>query len=352
MPALPAPRPLTLADLSPANFGMVMATGIVSIAAQLLGQPRLAQALLLVNVLAYGVLWLLTVLRLVRHPGRFAADLVDHLRGPGFFTLVAGSAVLGSQCLLLWDLQRAAFALWWVTVGLWLVLTYGVLAAFTTKRSKPTLDRGINGAWLLMVVATQSIAVLGALLAPQLALEQRLVMRFAALALWLWGGMLYIWLMALIFYRYTFFVLGPDDLTPPYWINMGAMAISTLAGSLLTLDAPEAPFLLPLLPFIKGFTLFYWASGTWWIPMLLVLGVWRHGIRRVPLRYDPLYWGAVFPLGMYAVCTFDLIEALGLPFLDWLPRLFGAAALLAWSLAFVGLLHRIAGWLRQRPDGR
>jgi tellurite resistance protein TehA-like permease len=351
---VPAARPLTLAELSPANFSMVMATGIVSIAAQLLGHPRLAQALFLVNVLAYGVLWLLTLLRLARHRQRFVADLVDHLRGPGFFTMVAGSGVLGSQCLLLWDLQRMAFALWLVTVALWLVLTYGVLAVFTTKRDKPTLAGGINGAWLLMVVATQSIAVLGALLAPQLPIDQRLVMRFAALALWLWGGMLYIWLMTLIFYRYTFFTLSPDDLTPPYWINMGAMAISTLAGSLLTLDAPEAPFLLPLLPFIKGFTLFYWASGTWWIPMLLVLGVWRHGIRRFPLRYDPLYWGAVFPLGMYAVCTFDLIAALGLDFMHWLPPLFGAAALLAWALAFAGLLHRIGRWARghalARPD--
>ena len=32
--------------------------------------------------------------------------------------------------------------------------------------------------------------------------------------------------------------------------------------------------------------------------MLLILGIWRHVIRRFPLRYDPLYWGAVFPLGM------------------------------------------------------
>jgi hypothetical protein len=89
--------------------------------------------------------------------------------------------------------------------------------------------------------------------------------------MWLWGGMLYIWMMSLIFYRYTFFTLEPGDLSPPYWINMGAMAISTLAGSLLILNSPDAPFLLSLLPFIKGFTVFYWATGTWWIPMLLVL---------------------------------------------------------------------------------
>jgi len=81
---------------------------------------------------------------------------------------------------------------------------------------------------------------------------------------------------------------------------------------------------------------------------LLVLGVWRHVIERVPLRYDPMYWGAVFPLGMYAVCTFDLIQALDLHFLQWLPPLFGTAAVLAWGLAFGGLLHRVGQWARQR----
>src|SRR3546814_8451508 len=74
---------------------------------------------------------------------------------------------------------------------------------------------------------------------------------------------------------------------------MGAMAISTLAGSLLIMNASDAPYLVSLLPFLKGFTIFYWATGTWWIPMLLLLGLWRYGYKRFPFRYDPLYWGAV-----------------------------------------------------------
>jgi voltage-gated anion channel len=49
--------------------------------------------------------------------------------------------------------------------------------------------------------------------------------------MWLWGGMLYIWMISLIFYRDTFFRFSADDLTPPYWINMGAVAISALAGA-------------------------------------------------------------------------------------------------------------------------
>ncbi len=71
----------------------------------------------------------------------------------------------------------------------------------------------------------------------------------------------------------------------------------------MILHSPRSPFLQEILPFLHGFTLFFWATGTWWIPMLVILGMWRHVYKRYKLVYDPLYWGAVFPLGMYTVCT-------------------------------------------------
>jgi tellurite resistance protein TehA-like permease len=339
--ALPESRaaaaPSALAGLAPAYFGMVMATGIVSIAAQLMGLPILARGLFALNLLAYAVLWTLNVLRALRHRQRFFDDLVDHLRGPGFFTSVAATSILGSQFLSLAADNRAATALWIVAVVLWVGLTYTIFAGLMIKQHKPTLDQGINGAWLLAVVATQSIAALSALLAAHLGQPVRLELNFLALSMWLWGGMLYIWMMSLIFYRYTFFTLAPGDLSPPYWINMGAMAISTLAGSLLILNSRDAPFLRSLVPFLKGFTVFYWATGTWWIPMLVVLALWRHVYRRFPLRYDPLYWGAVFPLGMYAAGTHRMIEAMGFQFLDFLPPVFFGLALAAWTAALAGL---------------
>jgi tellurite resistance protein TehA-like permease len=240
----------------------------------------------------------------------------------------------------------AGLVLWYVALGLWLALTYAIFIAFTIKRQKPTLDRGINGSWLLAVVATQSIAALTALLVPHIAAVYRLEMNFLALAMWLCGGMLYIWTMTLIFYRYTFFRLDVDDLSPPYWINMGAMAISTLVGALLITNAAHAPFLHSLLPFIEGFTIFYWATGTWWIPMLLLLGVWRYVYKRFPLRYGTAYWSAVFPLGMYAACTHEMLVTMGFKFLRFVPEVFLGAALLAWVLTFAGLLFEV--WRRMR----
>jgi tellurite resistance protein TehA-like permease len=158
--------------------------------------------------------------------------------------------------------------------------------------------------------------------------------------------MLYFWIISLIFYRYTFFPMSPADLTPPYWINMGAAAITTLSGALLGRLAPRSPLLAELLPFVKGFTVFFWASATWWIPMLVLLGLWRHGLRRFPLTYNPLYWGAVFPLGMYTVCTFRMAELLPLAPLFSVARLFVWVALGAWALTFVGLLRGLGRLLR------
>ncbi|MBV6522012.1 MAG: hypothetical protein MNPFHGCM_02156 [Gemmatimonadaceae bacterium] len=326
---------------TPAGFAMVMATGIVSSAAHELGMRSLGLVLFVLAVAAYVILWALGVACLIRHPRRLLGDLVRHTGAFAFFTTVAATCVLGSGAIALFDAYRIATGLWAFGLVLWVTLTYTVFTGLTIREDKPTLAQGISGAWLLAVVSTQAIALLSANLATH-AGASKLPMNFFALSMWLWGGMLYIWMISLIFYRYAFFEFAPGDLTPPYWINMGAMAISSLTGAVLVANTPDAPFLRSTLPFLKGFTVFYWATGTWWLPMLAILAMWRHVWKRFPLRYDPLYWGAVFPLGMYTACTLAMSRALELPFLEFVPRYFVFIALAAWLATFVGLVSSIA----------
>lgn len=117
--------------------------------------------------------------------------------------------------------------------------------------------------------------------------------------------MLYIWMMSVIFYRYVFFHFSPGDLAPPYWINMGAKTISTLAGSLLMLNAPARARPEP-----GGFPCC--CSSESGAPALSVF------------RFTTiLFTGCVLPLGMYAACTWQMDRAMEFGFQSGLPRFFG-----------------------------
>jgi len=260
--------------------------------------------------------------------------------------------VFGTQLVSVVDAAGVAAVLWIAAATLWAVVTYGELAVLTVKPDKPSLADGLNGGWLVSVVAAQSVAILTALIAAAgIFADLQGPLLFIALVLWLGGGALYLWIMTLIFLRYTFVHLAPEDLTPPYWINMGAVAISTLAGATLAEHAALSPVISEIVPFVKGFSLFFWAIATWWIPMLVVLGIWHYLMRGMPFAYDPLYWGAVFPLGMYSVATYHLTKVVEAPFLMRLSQAFMIIALAAWLATLLGFLDtRLKRVKRAQPS--
>lgn len=101
-----------LAGFPPAYFALVMATGVLAVACTLLHIPTIPDALLAFNVAAYAVLWAINLTRMARYPKKFFGDFAIHQRGPGFFTMVAATSVLGVQLAVQRHQLAAARGLW------------------------------------------------------------------------------------------------------------------------------------------------------------------------------------------------------------------------------------------------
>lgn len=340
---------IMLQKQSPSNFAMVMSTGIVSIALHMLGHPLAALLMFYINTVMFAVLALAYIARAVLYPRNFFGDFSNHSKGPGYLTIVAGTCILGNQFAIFWGDYATAQCLLMVALGLWFVCMWGIFFALFTQPSKPTLDHGINGAWLLATVSTQALVILSCILVPHVDWDSETVF-VLLVALFGLGLMLYIMMITLIFYRFCYKELTAAELSPTFWINAGAVAITTLAGGELILHAPWSPFLQSVLPFLKGATLMAWATSSWWLIMLILLGFWRHVGQKFPFSYEPGYWGMVFPLGMYTACTFTLAQALRLKSLYIIPESFIGVAVVAWLCTTGGLCAYVLRRLKSDAD--
>ncbi len=326
-----------LARLFPGYFALVMATGIVAVAAAQQSIGWLADGLFGVALVAYVVLAALYLARFIRYRSALVGDLTSHLKGPAFLTIVAGTNVLGSAAVIIAEWWWLGWTLWVLGIALWIVLVYSIFAALMLREPKPVVAQGINGTWFLFTVATQSVAALGALLATRVADPEALL--FTCVCAFFLGLFLYIVVVTLVIYRFVFVELRVEETHPPYWISLGAAAISVLAGSNVLLAAQSSPIIEQLRPFVSGMVVLAWATATFWIPVMIILGVWRHAVRRLRVRYDPQYWSLVFPLGMYSAATLRMLAAVNIDFLDGVPKAMLGVALTAWTLTFLGLLR-------------
>jgi tellurite resistance protein TehA-like permease len=323
-----------------------MATGIVSIAAMRLGHGEVAAALFAVNLIAFPLLCVLMLVRLFQNPAAILTELRNHRTGAGFLTAVAATSILGSQ-LVLFRSNRAAAALWLASLVLWVGLIYAFFVAMTIKRVKPPLATGLDGAWLLTVVATEAIAILATHVAGVFSRPDIVV--FVSLCLFLLGGVLYLVLISLIVQRWLFESMRPEQLTPPYWINMGAAAITSLASARLLSIASTNPLAAGIAQLIEAATVLFWTIATWWIPLLVTLLIWRHMVHGIRPSFRLEYWSMVFPLGMYTVATWALSRQNGAEFLAVIPHVCIWIALTSWLIGCVGMIRQ---WRLRRRGQR
>ncbi len=327
-------------DLHPSYFAFVMATAIISTGTFTFGPSWLSRALLVLASAGFVVLSAALVLQLAWYRSRVVTDIAAPEQVFGFFAIVAALDVLGVRFDAAGHpIVTAVLAA--VAAVVWVVLSYGVPGSLLLARHQDSVLGGVNGTWLLWAVGTQSVSVSASTLA-RVWPSQSALLALVAVGLWGVGLILYLVLVSLIMLHWLTVPMTPATLGPAYWILMGATAITVLAGAhILALPAGLA-VRQATAQMVKGFSFVFWAFGTWWIPLLILLGVWRHVRRQWPLTYEPSLWSIVFPLGMYSVATSSLGNAVNLGFMTPLSRFMLWVAVAAWAAVSVAMVVRFA----------
>jgi tellurite resistance protein TehA-like permease len=324
--------------LAPGYFALVMASGIISLGLHLEHRDLLSALLLGVAVAAFVVLVALTLWRVIAYGPAVASDFRDPSRAFGFFTLVAGMNVLGAR-LTAAGHPGATAVLLALAVPLWLVLGYVVpWTAVIGRGTQPPL-RAANGTWFIWVVASQSVAAAAATLEPVWE-TSRVGLSLLAVIAWSVGVFLYAAVGMVVALRLLLYDFGPHDLTPPYWVAMGALAITVLAGARIV-EMANAPIVSATRGLIAGLTVVMWGFATWLIPVLVAAGWWRHIVMKLPMRYDATLWSVIFPLGMYAVAGTYLGEADHLPIVSTIGSSWLSVAFAAWLIVFVAMVREV-----------
>jgi tellurite resistance protein TehA-like permease len=110
-------------------------------------------------------------------------------------------------------------------------------------------------------------------------------------------------------------------------VTGGALAISALAAGRISLGGVELP---------DALLLALWGAAMLWLPVLVVVEAIRPR-----LGYDVRRWATVFPLGMYAACSFVIGDAVDVHALHRFAQAWTWVAAAVWLVVFAAMAEKL-----------
>ncbi len=339
-------RPLeVIRQFTPNWFAVTMGTGILALALAAFPLPLPG-----LHAIAEG-LWLLDVLLFSLFTGLYAArwllfyqeacEIFAHATVSMFLgTIPMGLATLINGLLLFslphWgeSVVTLALGLWWLDAAM--ALACGVLIPYLMfTRQAHRIDQ-MTAVWLLPVVAAEVAAASGGLLVPHLAASEQFTVLVASYVLWAYSVPVALSLLVILLLRLALHKLPPASMAASSWLALGPIATGALGLLVLGADAPTvfaAHGLAGIGEIVQGLGLLgavlLWGLGLWWLA-LAVLVTQRHAREGMPFNLS--WWGFTFPLGVYALTTLRLGEALAAPFFTGLGAVLVMVLALLWTL--------------------
>ena len=308
----PPRRQQVLDAIPPASGAMVMASGILCVDLYSVRQPVLAVIMLWFTAGTWLFLAAVLAQRVRHEPDRFAREA----RSPAALTGVAGTCVLGTAFAAHGYYPAAAALLGLGSVS-WALLVTPVLRHWQTPAT---------GVSFVLTVATQGLAVLGATLAARNDAAWLLIAAVAAL------------ILGLAFYLVTVTRFAPRELLTGHGdqsVAGGALAISALACVKIIQAGDALGRLTSLHGFLTVAALVLWCLAMLWLGPLIAAETLRPR-----LSYDVRRWATVFPLGMYAACSFALSQVTGITWISTFARVWTWLAVTVSLFVLAGLIRR------------
>lgn len=289
-------------------FTVVAATAMITFIFQLYGYEVIVPYFFITSLAIFLSVTVFKVMRMAL----FYRDVLNELLNPEktlyFFTIVGAVNLVGICFSRVFHFYTTAHIFWYVAIGLWLGIS---LASFSIlflhqKSTDRKIEDVLHGGWFFATVGTQSTALLGVIVAER-AISHVIFIQVFSFALWSVGASLYLIFMALIFLRFMFFRFDSTTVLSPYWMNIGAAAVTAITGIVLHqyIQAAGGPF-ADFLPFLKGISLLFWSFGLWWIPFLIILAMRKLACSGEGLVFTVGYWDIVFALSLYAGSTMHM----------------------------------------------
>jgi tellurite resistance protein TehA-like permease len=314
-------------SFNPLFFAFVMATGVISTALEMAHYALLSKIFFVLDIVGYGYLIALALFRLIGTPKLFLQEFTNPLELFKWFTFSAGTNILATRFILASE-HTVGFVLGVIGALSAFVLVYACF--FLLLRSSELLQ-AISPLWLLQSIACHSVGIVVTALWAERALTNPLYL-LIGLGFWSFGFFMYLLFMALNIYRVFFLPFTETDPNPAFWTYMGAAAIAVVDGSYFITLEHVPLFVEAIKPYLSGMVFLLWTWGTAWIPILVIMMIWKYSATKLPIRFEPSLWAMVFPLGMYTVATDAIAESLHLDMLTTTVPHWLWISILAWLM--------------------
>ncbi|MFO0792570.1 MAG: tellurite resistance/C4-dicarboxylate transporter family protein [Candidatus Brocadiaceae bacterium] len=331
-------------------FTAIMATAMVASISHIYGFEAVVPYFFIASLVIFLAVVVFKAIRSVLFYNNTLNDMLDPEKNIYYFTVVGTVNLMGVYLSKFFHLYTTASIFWYVAIGLWLGIslsTLGILFLYK-KSTDRNIENIFHGGWFFITIGTQSTALLGITVAEH-AVHSVTFIQLFSFTLWSIGACLYIILMAFTILRMVFYKFERHVALSPYWMNVAAAALTALTGSTLYqhVSVTGGPF-MDFLPFLKGFSLFFWSFGLWWMPYLVILAIRKQAYSEEGLLFTVGYWEIVFTLGLYAVSTFSLFSLFKGQYLIIFSACFSIACVVFWcftSLFTMFHLVRSSIWI-------